>query len=231
MSRLARAIQAPCLTLLLVVIALAGCAGGSALQMLAPVSEPASPPPPTAEQLDAGLLEGWSNPGLPVTRILIDTDAQLARFYHVDVQIGWSRVATGTSNNPTPVGQFAILEKDANKRSNLYGRIIDADGEILMRDATSEDPVPPGARFVGARMPHFMRLTFDGIGMHAGPIPRPGLPASHGCIRIPAETARIAFARTDLGVPVTLRGPGPDYGNYVAQLERLGQLPSSCLDP
>lgn len=222
---------APFLLLLLAVFVLGSCAGGSALRTTHPPPEPAPPPPPSAEQLAAGVLEGWSDLGLPVSRILIDTDEQLARFYHANTQIGWSRVATGTRSHPTPVGQFVILEKDIDKRSNRYGRIIGADGKVLVRDASSTDPVPPGARFVGARMPHFMRLTFDGIGMHAGPIPRPGRPASHGCIRMPAETAQIAFARTDLGVPVTLRGPGPDYGNYVAQLERLGRLPSGCVDP
>ena len=209
---------------------LAGCVANDSVQTAASPSDPLPKIPPSAEQLAAGVLEDWSHPDLPVTRILIDTDDQLARFYHGQQQIGWSRVATGKSSHPTPVGQFRILEKDADKRSNRYGRIIAADGTILVRDASSDDPVPPGARFIGARMPHFMRLTFDGVGMHAGSIPHPGRPASHGCIRMPSETARLAFARSDLDVPVILTGTGPDYGDYDARLERLGWISSRCSD-
>jgi hypothetical protein len=76
------------------------------------------------------------------------------------------------------------------------------------------DRIPPGGRFVGAKMPYFMRLTYDGVGLHAGPIPVPGSPASHGCIRMPHEVAPLLYRHVALGTPVTVTGRGPDYGNY-----------------
>ena len=53
-------------------------------------------------------------------------------------------------------------------------------------------------------MPHWMRLTSYGIGMHGGPIPDPGQPASHGCIRLPYEMATLMFEHLPEGTPVTL---------------------------
>jgi hypothetical protein len=125
-------------------------------------------------------------------------------------------VASGVRKHPTPVGHFEIMEKVENKRSNLYGKIYTKSGKVLRSDAkTGRDTVPTGARFEGARMPYFLRLTYDGIGLHAGPIPRPGRPASHGCIRMPSKMAPVLFKHVNLGTKVSIVGKGPDYGNYV----------------
>jgi lipoprotein-anchoring transpeptidase ErfK/SrfK len=51
-------------------------------------------------------------------------------------------------------------------------------------------------------MTNFMRLTNDGIGMHAGFLP--GYPASHGCIRMPEHMSEIFFNNVNLGTPVTI---------------------------
>ncbi len=69
-------------------------------------------------------------------------------------------------------------------------------------------------------MPYFMRLTSDGIGLHAGRIPRPGSPASHGCIRMPNKVATLLFERVNLGTKVTITGNGPNYGDYVERQRR-----------
>ena len=150
---------------------------------------------------------------------MVNTDEQKARFYAGDEQVGWTTVASGLSKYPTPTGHFEVMEKVANKRSNLYGKIVSKGGKVVRSNATDKDRVPAGARFEGASMPYFMRLTYDGIGLHAGPIPRPGRPASHGCIRMPKKLAPVVFKHVDVGTRVSIVGTGPSYGNY-AQKQR-----------
>lgn len=177
----------------------------------APIPEPQEKPKP-------GKLYEWDGDGRQVTHIVVDTNEQKARFYHGDAQIGWTTVASGVSKHPTPVGEFEVLEKVQNKRSNLYGKIYSKGGSVVRASAKAgTHAVPAGGRFEGARMPYFMRLTYDGIGLHAGPIPRPGRPASHGCIRMPSKMAPILFKHVGMGTRVSIVGKGPDYGNYAAR--------------
>ena len=49
-------------------------------------------------------------------------------------------------------------------------------------------------------MPYFMRLTNDGVGLHAGMLP--GYAASHGCIRLPHAFAELLFSNVSVGTPV-----------------------------
>jgi lipoprotein-anchoring transpeptidase ErfK/SrfK len=51
-------------------------------------------------------------------------------------------------------------------------------------------------------MPYWMRLTSGGVGMHQGPIPVPGSPASHGCIRVSKTVIADFFAAAQVGMPV-----------------------------
>lgn len=130
---------------------------------------------------------------------------QTAHFYRGDVKVGQSRVATGRSGHRTPTGSFRILEKKQGKRSNLYGKIYDAAGNLKNSDAdTRIHSVPAGGKFVGCSMPYWMRLTGSGIGMHVGPIPNPGSPASHGCIRMPRHMASTLFQHAPRGTKVTI---------------------------
>ncbi|MCG6942485.1 MAG: L,D-transpeptidase family protein [Thiohalocapsa sp.] len=167
-----------------------------------------------------GKLYEWDGDGQALTRIVIDTNEQTATFYAGDQRVGWSTIASGVPSHPTPRGEFTILEKARDKRSNLYGKIVGRNGRVIRGSADGNDPVPHGARFVGASMPNFMRLTYDGIGMHAGPIPRPGHPASHGCIRMPPKIAAAVYAHTSPGTAVTVVGKGPNYGNYAERVAR-----------
>lgn len=183
----------------------------------------AEPTPPPADDRVEGPVEKpkpsklyeWNGDGRKVSRIVIDTDKQRASFFVGDDEIGWSTVASGLPKHPTPTGQFAVIEKVENKRSNLYGKVV-KNGKVVRSNAKAgRDPIPAGARFEGAHMPYFMRLTGDGIGLHAGPIPRPGHPASHGCIRLPSTLAPVLFKHVSHGTQVTIVGSGPSYGNYV----------------
>jgi lipoprotein-anchoring transpeptidase ErfK/SrfK len=49
-------------------------------------------------------------------------------------------------------------------------------------------------------MKWFMRLTGEGVGMHVGILP--GYPASHGCIRMPPQTAEMFYSKVKVGTPV-----------------------------
>ena len=137
--------------------------------------------------------------------ITIDLSEQTAHFYRGMEKVGQSRVATGKRGHATPTGSFTISEKVVTKRSTLYGQIYDAEGHLMIADAdTRRHAVPKGGTFIGCLMPYWMRLTGSGIGMHVGPIPNPGVPASHGCVRMPREMARSLFDKAPLGTKVTI---------------------------
>ncbi|EGV28684.1 ErfK/YbiS/YcfS/YnhG family protein [Thiorhodococcus drewsii AZ1] len=182
--------------------------------------EPLPPLPPTKEKPEPKLkkteLYEWNGEGRQVTRIVVNTNEQKATFYSGNDEVGWSTVATGVSKHPTPTGNFEVIEKVENKRSNLYGKVYGSGGKVIRSNVkVGRDPIPSGARFEGAKMPYFMRLTNDGVGLHAGPIPRPGRAASHGCIRMPSKLAPVLFAHVPNGTPVTIEGKGPSYGDYM----------------
>jgi len=111
-------------------------------------------------------------------------------------------VATGTGKFPTPTGKFKVLEKvESGKSSSTYGKIYDAEGNLVNGDADSRvDPVPEGGEFRGAPMPYWMRITWDGVGMHKGRVPR--RPASHGCIRTYYKVVSTVFSKVRVGTPV-----------------------------
>lgn len=118
----------------------------------------------------------WNDPGTaePVT-VVVSIPQQRAFLYRGDALVAASSVSTGKDGKDTPVGIYPILQKNVKHRSNLY------------------DDAP---------MPFMQRLTWDGIALHAGR--NPGFPASHGCVRMPAEFARRLFDVTDLGTTVVV---------------------------
>ena len=69
----------------------------------------------------------------------------------------------------TPLGVFPILQKDADHVSNLYD----------------------------APMPYMLRLTNDGIAIHASDVQYGN--ATHGCIGVPTGFARKLFNATRIG--------------------------------
>lgn len=112
-------------------------------------------------------------------------------------------VSTGKRAGMTPTGSFKITEKDADHRSNIYGAFCDSKGRIVRDGISSKiDSAPSGTHYVGAPMKWFMRLTDRGVGMHVGILP--GYPASHGCIRLPADIAPLIYQKVKFGTPVTI---------------------------
>ena len=107
-------------------------------------------------------------------------------------------ICSGTASRPTPPGDYKVLEKIVDKRSNLYGKILDSSGNVVNSDADSRKDTPPaGGKFLGAPMKYWMRLTNDGVGHHVGTVRR--YPASHACIRGPSKTMPTVFSKMGVG--------------------------------
>jgi hypothetical protein len=112
-----------------------------------------------------------------------------------------SPISSGKRGHTSPTGYLRVLEKDANHRSNIYGDFVDIAGRVVRAGVSARiDAAPSGTHFVGAAMKWFMRLTEDGVGMHVGLLP--GYPASHGCIRMPSDAAKIFYDHVKVGTPV-----------------------------
>ena len=188
--------------------------GSLAFMSCRTVEPPPPPPQPSdvSEKKPTALYE-WKGDGVPgPLAIRINTNHQKAYLTKGGKDVGWTYVATGLHSHPTPVGNFRIQEKTVDKRSNLWGKIYNSKGRVVVSDARNgRDNIPAGGRFQGASMRYWMRLTGDGIGMHSGPIPRPGNRASHGCIRLPSGIAPVLFRHAVIGTPVTIVGSGPKW--------------------
>ena len=94
----------------------------------------------------------------------VNLHTQHMQVYRNGISIGYSSISSGRPGYGTPVGLFNVLQKNRHHRSNKY------------------DDAP---------MPWMVRLTWDGVAFHAGALP--GYPASHGCIRLPAQFAAKLF--------------------------------------
>ncbi len=110
-------------------------------------------------------------------------------------------ISSGKAGHATPTGSFHVEEKDPDHSSSIYGQFQDRSGRVV-RDGVSmhSDAAPAGTHYVGAPMRWFMRLTDQGVGMHVGILP--GYAASHGCIRLPADIAKLIYDKVKVGTPV-----------------------------
>jgi hypothetical protein len=143
----------------------------------------------------------WDGDGVPgAPSVVINLTEQTASFYKGGKLVGVSAISSGREGHETPIGNFKIIDKDIDHASNLYGDYVDAQGVVVKANVgVKVDPVPPGAHFDGAKMPYFMHFA-NGVGMHQGFLP--GVPDSHGCIRMPEHMAKIYFANVTKGTPV-----------------------------
>lgn len=107
--------------------------------------------------------------------VVISLDEQRAYVYRNGIAIGLSTISSGRDGYETPTGVFTVLQKAREHYSNKY------------------DDAP---------MPFMVRLTWDGVSLHAGS--QPGHRASHGCIRLPATFAEKLFDITQRGQTVVI---------------------------
>ena len=158
--------------------------------------------PQSPQQLGvAGHVSYWDDDGTSgPSYIVVDLRRQVSEFYRGGHVIGVAAISSGTELRATPSGDYKILEKDIDHVSSSYGLIEDGSGKVVNADATPRTPVPPGCKYVPAPMHFFMRLTWDGVGMHEGFLP--GYPASHGCIRTDRNIVPKFFENAYVGMPV-----------------------------
>src|SRR5207249_9625903 len=114
-----------------------------------------------------------------------------------------SPISSGKAGHGTPSGNFSVLEKDPDHRSSIYGDFVDSSGRVVRAGISAKiDSAPSGTHYVGAPMTWFMRLTGEGVGMHVGILP--GYAASHGCIRMPSDGAKLFYDNVKVGTPVNV---------------------------
>ena len=114
-----------------------------------------------------------------------------------------SPISSGKRGHETPTGQKHVLEKDPDHRSTIYGDFVDRSGRTVRSGVSTQiDSAPSGTHYVGASMKWFCRLTEQGVGMHVGILP--GYPASHGCVRLPADIAPLIYQKVKVGTPAVI---------------------------
>jgi hypothetical protein len=106
-------------------------------------------------------------------RVVISLSDQLAYLYRGNELMAVATVSSGEPGRDTPTGIFAVRGKKPMHRSKKYDN---------------------------APMPFTQFIDEYGIAMHAGH--NPGVPASHGCVRLPAAFAKKLYSVTDVGTPV-----------------------------
>lgn len=114
----------------------------------------------------------WDESAAPKTgRVIVTVDlaAQVISIFRDGYEIGTAAVLYGADAKPTPTGVYPITQKDAHHISNLYD----------------------------APMPYMLRLTNDGISIHASDV-RDGY-MTHGCIGVPEAFAKKLFDAVKLG--------------------------------
>jgi len=125
-------------------------------------------------KLDGPLNHGdyvWDDKDVPAGPIVITVDlaAQTLSVFRAGHEIGTAVILYGAGDKPTPLGAFAITEKDAHHVSNLYD----------------------------APMPYMLRLTNDGVTIHGSQVELGA--ATHGCIGVPTRFAALLFAQARIG--------------------------------
>ncbi|MBX9730370.1 MAG: L,D-transpeptidase family protein [Sphingomonas sp.] len=113
----------------------------------------------------------WDERGAPDGPMMITVDlaAQTISVFRGGYEIGTAAILYGADDKPTPLGVFAITEKDADHVSNLYD----------------------------APMPYMLRMTNDGISIHGTSVADGYM--THGCIGVPTPFARQLFGAVKLG--------------------------------
>ncbi len=106
--------------------------------------------------------------------VRIDLTRQLLSVFRGGHEIGSAVILYGTDGKPTPTGSFTILQKDAKHVSRSYD----------------------------AAMPYMLRLTEDGVAIHGSNV-RQGY-ATHGCIGVPIDFAKLLFGAAKKGDPVVI---------------------------
>lgn len=125
-------------------------------------------------QIDEPFVHGyykWDDEGVPEGELVVTVDlkAESISVFRAGYEIGAAVITFGDSKKPTPTGVFPITQKSKDHVSNIYG----------------------------SPMPYMMRLTNDGVAIHASDV-KWGW-GTRGCIGVPLEFARRLFEQATLG--------------------------------
>ena len=123
----------------------------------------------------AGALTGLPDKPRGAIILAVSLADQRLTIWENGVVVGRSMVSTGVAGHETPRGVFTVLQKQRMHRSNIYSN---------------------------APMPFMQRITWSGVALHQGHVT--GRPASHGCIRLPADVAKKLFGYTRMGARVII---------------------------
>ena len=135
--------------------------------------------------------------------IVVSLRAQEAYLYRRGQRTASSRISSGREGYRTPVGRFQVIRKDQDHRSSVYGDYVDDSGRVVKANVDiRRDSKPPHSHFLGAPMPYFIEFS-PGYGLHQGYLP--GVPASHGCIRMPYWKARQFYDVAHIGTVVVIK--------------------------
>ena len=113
----------------------------------------------------------WNVKNVPMglVWVRVDLSQQTLSVFRANQEIGTSVILYGTDGKPTPTGLFPVLERQAQHQSSLYD----------------------------APMPYMLRLTNDGVAIHASNV-RKGS-ATHGCVGVPIDFAKLMFSQVRRG--------------------------------
>jgi len=136
--------------------------------------------------------------------MVVNLSEQKAYLYRGKHLTASSRISSGREGHRTPTGRFRVIRKHEDHRSSLYGDYVDRESGRVVRANVDmrKHRKPRGTRYVGAAMPFYVEFS-PSYGLHAGYLP--GVPASHGCIRMPYWKARQFYRETRIGTPVVVR--------------------------
>ena len=120
----------------------------------------------------------WDDAGIPAGTIWVRVDLALQTLsvFRGGHEIGSAVILFGADSKATPTGVYPVLERAEQHRSNLYD----------------------------AEMPYMLRLTRDGIAIHASDVRATA--ATHGCVGVPLPFARLLFAQIRRGDRVAIFG-------------------------
>lgn len=155
-----------------------------------------------------GTVSDMVTSGIPAratgkTSVVVKLREQQAYLYAGRQMVASTRISSGREGYRTPTGSYRVIRKDQDHRSSVYGDYVDASGKVAKANVdVRKDKKPRGSYYVGAPMPFFIEFL-PGYGLHAGYLP--GVPASHGCIRMPWWKARQFYRAVHLGTHVVVK--------------------------
>jgi lipoprotein-anchoring transpeptidase ErfK/SrfK len=131
-----------------------------------------TPVQPEAWRGDPAAFVGPPRPG--PRKLTIHIDSQRFEYSEGGQVVHTGQVTTGSSEHPTPQGDYRVLSKERNKLSGSYTNYFDM-----------PTPMPYALQFSG---PYYV---------HEGWVA--GQPESHGCVRLHYEDARFIYERMKVG--------------------------------